>query len=333
MIKIGDTNISELYIGKNRCLRAYQGTTIVYEADAYITFTSNTSGSTIGLVSRSSKQTTLEYSRDKITWTDMTTGMTPETLDSGEELYVRGVLTGANSSSNYTQFDISNGDVSVSGDIRNLWNYNNLNQPLNEEAGRHLFTSCVALTDASNLCMPIANAFRCYYLMFQYCTSLTTVPQLPSTALASACYGNMFQGCTSLITVPSNMLPATELFEECYIVMFNSCTSLTNAPELPATTLADYCYNSMFSNCSGLTTAPELSATTLANYCYTAMFRNCTSLTHIKCLATNISANNCTHEWVKNVAGNGTFIKDPSMSSWTTGYDGIPSGWNVVDNT
>lgn len=100
---------------------------------------------------------------------------------------------------------------------------------------------------------------------------------------------------------------------------------------LPATTLEQACYSGMFQGCTSLTTAPELPATTLAERCYYQMFRGCSSLNNITCLATDISANNCTTNWVNGVAASGTFTKAASMSSWTTGNNGIPSGWTVVD--
>jgi len=87
----------------------------------------------------------------------------------------------------------------------------------------------------------------------------------------------------------------------------------------------------MFENCTSLISAPELPATTLESGCYNQMFRSCTNLNYIKCLATNISARNCTEYWVLKVAATGTFVKDASMSSWTTGISGIPSGWTVED--
>jgi hypothetical protein len=114
--------------------------------------------------------------------------------------------------------------------------------------------------------------------------------------------------------------------------MFDGCTSLVTAPELPATTLADYCYQQMFYNCTSLTTAPELPATTLADSCYQSMFSGCSKLNYIKMLATDISAINCLYSWVKNVASNGTFVKNPDMNSLPTGVSGIPSGWTVVND-
>ena len=117
----------------------------------------------------------------------------------------------------------------------------------------------------------------------------------------------------------------------CYRYMFQGCTSLNAAPALPATTLAPYCYGRMFRNCSALLTAPDLPATTLTDSCYFEMFRSCSKLNYIKCLATNISAKNCTLIWVNGVASSGTFVKDNSMSSWTTGNNGIPSGWTITN--
>ena len=60
------------------------------------------------------------------------------------------------------------------------------------------------------------------------------------------------------------------------------------------------------------------------------MFNGCSSLSYIRCIATDISASNCTYNWVNGVAASGTFKKASSMSSWTTGNNGIPSGWTVL---
>lgn len=216
-----------------------------------------------------------------------------------------------------------------------------------------MFSGCTSLTTAPELPATTLASY-CYYRMFAGCTSLTTAPELPATTLAQYCYSNMFVGCTNLTTAPE--LPATTLADRCYQNMFNGCTSLTTAPELPATTLANYCYlnmfngctslatvpsilpattlanncyQEMFEGCTSLTTAPELPATTLTNYCYQFMFYGCTSLNYIKCLATDISANRCTNVWINRVASSGTFVKASSMNNWSTGSDGIPSGWTI----
>jgi hypothetical protein len=143
----------------------------------------------------------------------------------------------------------------------------------------------------------------------------------------------LFSGNTNVTSAENLSLPATTLAEGCYFNMFRRCTSLTTAPELPATTLAIFCYYYMFQGCTSLTTAPQLPATTLASSCYADMFFSCTSLSAITCLATDISAYDCTKNWVYGVAASGTFTKAASMTSWTSGKNGIPSGWSVQDAT
>ena len=219
----------------------------------------------------------------------------------------------------------------------------------------HMFKGCTSLTAAPEL--PAARlASYCCRSMFQGCTSLATAPALPATTLANDCYYEMFQGCTSLTTAPE--LPATTLAQYCYYQMFlgctrlsstqgifattlagasctsmfEGCTSLATAPELPATTLAQNCYKKMFSGCTSLTSVPELPATKTAEGCYDSMFEGCRNLHYIKCLATDISAGGTTR-WTYGVSSTGTFVKAASMTSWTRGYNGIPSPWTVQDAT
>ncbi len=147
-----------------------------------------------------------------------------------------------------------------------------------------MFENCTGLTEVPELpATELAN--YCYAKMFFGCTGLTSLPEnlLPATKLESCCYRFMFYGCTSLTTLPENLLPATELTYECYQHMFYGCTSLTTLPEnlLPATELTYECYQHMFYGCTSLTTLPEnlLPATELTYECYQHMFYGCTSLT------------------------------------------------------
>ena len=143
-------------------------------------------------------------------------------------------------------------------------------------------------------------------------------------------FTGLFRDCANLVSAENLILPATTLAKFCYQYMFGKCTSLTTAPKkLPATTLANGCYYTMFSSCTSLTKAPELPATTLKDSCYREMFEGCTSLNYIKCLAIDILVTNCTDSWVSGVASTGTFVKNPNMSGWKTGYSGIPEGWTV----
>lgn len=80
---------------------------------------------------------------------------------------------------------------------------------------------------------PLFAMSACTY-MFAGCTSLTTPPQLPATALAETCYSYMFKGCTSLTTAPE--LPAEELVSGCYNYMFDGCSSLNYIKAMFTTT-------------------------------------------------------------------------------------------------
>lgn len=143
----------------------------------------------------------------------------------------------------------------------------------------------------------------------------------------------LFYQQTGLTSASGMVLPATTLVERCYQSMFNGCTSLTTAPELPATNLVTSCYNSMFQNCSSLTTAPDLLASTLITNCYYHLFYGCSNLTYIKCTCTTRpSGTTYTNSWTNGVASSGTFVKK-SSTTWTTGANGIPSGWTVIDVT
>ena len=201
---------------------------------------------------------------------------------------------------------------------------------LSDHCYTNMFGSCKSLITPPQL--PATTlADNCYTFMFSGCTSLVTVPSdlLPVTNLrgGSCCYSSMFSGCTSLTTAPN--LPATILEEACYLQMFEKCTALIDAPALPATTLTSQCYDHMFHGCTSLRIAPILPARTLVFWCYSHMFDGCSNLNYIKCLATDISANSCTSRWMSGVGATGTFVKAPSMSRWTIGASGIPSGWTV----
>ena len=284
------------------------------------------------------------YSTDKINWVNMgytsTTAKTA-TIPANGRVYLK-ATTGTWGIHNNTDFYVNNikcdANFNVGGNIMSLLygdNFENQTVLTENYTFLRLFdtNSYVynKIVDASNLILPATTlTYGCYYGMFQNCTSLVNTPVLPATTLAQQCYQEMFYSCTTLTTAPA--LSATTLANGCYFDMFRDCTSLVNVPSiLPATTLATECYGDMFHGCSSLTTAPELPATTLVDECYIEMFWECSSLNYIKCLATDIPEFTSTLHWVDGVSSTGTFVKNASMSGWSTGVDGIPNGWTVID--
>lgn len=315
---------------------------IVDYTTEYLTFNILSAGTINWTASDSSVTKTIDYKLNNGEWASVTsnTGSSAPTItvNSGDKLQLRGNNAAyggySNSSYKYNSFSGSTALFEAEGNIMSLIYGDDFKNNLtisSTYAFTSLFSECTNLVSAENLVLPATTLTNnCYSNMFRDCKSLTTAPALPATTLANYCYEHMFDGCTKLITAPS-ILPATTLNWYCYQYMFQDCTSLTTAPALPATTLTDSCYESMFRGCTSLKTAPELPATKLAGFCYEYMFLGCTKLNYIKCLATNISARDCTYSWVYGVASTGTFVKASSMTSWTTGTSGIPSGWTVQD--
>ena len=261
----------------------------------------------------------------KQTWQTLAANTNSPVINTGEKIYFKAAENAtpfSGTTSDYYQFTTAK-TCKVSGHPYSLY----------AKGSSYFFSNLfkgTKIVNASGLTLDADTVpAKCYFNMFFNCTSLTIAPELPATNLDNRCYCQMFKGCTSLVTAPE--LPATTLANECYGSMFYGCTSLTTAPELPATTLANGCYSFMFEECTKLTSAPVLPATTLITLCYRSMFYGCLKLKYIKCLATDISASDCISGWVTKVASTGTFVKNPSMSSWPTGYSGVPTGWTVVN--
>lgn len=253
-------------------VRAYKGTTLIYESVPSVNYVRFVSAESRTITPKyDNSGITLQYSVDSgSTWTTIASG---SSTTSATEHWFRGQATGTkglftgNNSTNAWEFSGSS-DLEV---------YGNLN-----------FLLCDTLGDTV---APTSLANYCYSQMFYGCTALITAPELPATTLATAAYREMFRGCTSLVNAPE--LPATTLVTSCYSSMFYGCISLTVAPELPATTLAQSCYSNMFQGCTSLTTAPTLPATTLATSCYYYMFRDCTALTTAPELPATTLVNSC----------------------------------------
>ena len=308
-IKIGNLDISAFKVGGADC-SIYLGDVKMYPqshdySKDYLTFVALEDGSFS--FSGSSTANCLSYSLDSgATWSTPAQKITTSTISSGNTIMWKG--SGLTIGSSGIGAFLSSGQFEAEGNIMSLLFGDNFSGQTDltgyDYAFNSLFKGCTTITSAENLILPATTLSQnCYNNMFYYCTSLTTAPELPATTLASGCYYNMFGGCTSL----------------------------TTAPVLSATTLANNCYNAMFEGCTSLTTAPVLPATTLASGCYRNMFNGCTSLNSITCLATDKSASMCTNSWVFSVAASGTFTKAASMTNWTTGNNGIPKNWTVVD--
>lgn len=254
-----------------------------------------------------SNRRTIQYSKNNGTWKSITstTGGTTFSVSAGDVIRFKGTNAtySTKSASTYSNtFAGTTAKVKVYGNIMSFVAGDNF-QTAKTFSSTYVFRSFLSFSgvmDAENLILPATALTEGCYLGLLADTKITIAPKLPATSLAKSCYWNIFLRCADLVT-PS---------------------------ELPATTMKESCYRAMYYGTS-ITTAPDLPAATLAANCYYQMFDQTSTLNYIKCLATNISATDCCKTWVRGVAATGTFVKAPSMTSWPTGTNGIPSGWTV----
>ena len=252
---------------------------------------------------------TVEYSSDTLTWTTLGTISTTQLylqLNAGQKIYLRSTANGWGSSG--TNKHVIGGISKVGGNIMSLLYGSNFTGdetsfPSNiSYVFSGLFSMNSDLVDASELVLP--------------CTTMTEY-----------CYTQMFEECRNLL-YPPVQLPAMNLAYYCYSKMFSGCRIMPHPPQLPATTLVDGCYRQMFYH-SGIVESPDLNAEKLVSNCYREMFRSCSSLRTIKCNAkTGLTSSNL-RNWTTGVAATGTFYK-AAGTTWSTGTNGIPSGWTVV---
>lgn len=271
--------------------------------DATFTFTKRGTGDDI------------QYKIDDGEWTTLASGVASPTVQTGHKIRWRGTIIQKTDGSGAEN---GIGTFSASG------NFDAKGNPLSMLLGDEF-------VDVTNLGSRFSYAFA---YLFNGNTKLihSRKLSLPMSFLNAYSYTRMFQGCTAMVDAPD--LPANRLSSYSYAYMFKDCSSLATAPKINGdASLGTRCFNEMFENCTSLTTAPDLPYPTLSNACFYRMFKGCSSLNYIKCLATDISAINCTSGWVEGVAATGTFVKAATMTDWTTGTNGIPSGWTVVDAT
>ena len=264
-------------------------------------------------------------------------------LSAGEKL----CLWGDNDAYGHASAEYLNTHISgsaphyVYGDIRSLVSSSNYprEKTLKPYAFKQLFMGDTQLKSHPSKALLLQAEVLgagCYSGLFKGCSLLQTAPALPAVNLAERCYDQMFYGCTSLQSAPA--LPAMNLALGCYGGMFSMCTSLGTAPSLPAASLENLCYSGMFEGCSSLQTAPVLAAAALKPQCYAYMFRDCSNLNAVTCLAADVSGvDNIESDnymaltgWLSGVGSPGTFTRKTGVS-WPRGENGIPSGWNVVE--
>ena len=142
--------------------------------------------------------------------------------------------------------------------------------------------------------------------MFYYCYSLTAIPQMDTSAVTNM--DGMFQNCYSLTAIPQLDTSAVTAMGG----MFRGCYSLTAVPQMD--TSAVTAMNYMFNNCSSLTAVPQLDTSAVTNMIN--MFRGCYSLTAVPQLDTSAVTN------MSNMYNNCSSLTSIAFNGSVTGWAG-----------
>ena len=250
---------------------------------------------------------TCEYSLDGgSTWQPLTT--TPVTLQTGDEMCLKGTITSDNTQTtagHFAKFVIPSGSIKASGNIMSMMYGDDFADKLDTkyiEAFFGLFISCY-ITDAEELELPATTLSNMCYMSLFDSAKLTKMPKvLPATTIPEGAYSCMFR--FTPLTAITTTLPATTLGDGAYYYMFYSCSSITQSviEELPALVVPTDGYKGMFYKCkfqnpphikatkagnnamqqmfsqNEFTTAPAIDVVEAANETFANMFYGCTNL-------------------------------------------------------
>ena len=294
----------------------------------------------------------VEYSTDKITWSEFTGS---NTFQKGK-IYLRGINNNTWSTQNTVgNFIFNNGsNINLGGNILTLLDKDVTkfeNKRLPDYCFANLFKGSTAIYDASQLKLtPKLSSIGLYQSMFQGCSQMVTSPQkIYLTDMSKDCCRTMFYKCSSLVNIPetwcynvtelgyyvytSSVSKTWKLAENCFMSCFRE-TAIKKLPQLPATKLANLCYAYMFAGCKGLTKQEgwylpcESFNTKQTNGCYNYMFMNCTKLIKIATRQSNISSD-YNFNWLKNITTKGTLFMKKGSTQTTFESSVKPANWTV----
>lgn len=147
----------------------------------------------------------------------------------------------------------------------------------------------------------------------------------------SYAFYQMFYNCSSLTEITCEnytIAPGSYTFYQMFaysgIIHHNICSD-------SSTTLPEYMCYGMFMGCSQLLDYFSIyPAKWFETKSCVDMYNGCSSLNYIDASSISSPSSTSCARWVNGVASSGTFVKK-SGSSWSTGINGIPSGWTVVE--
>lgn len=216
----------------------------------------------------------LEYSVDEgNTWVALAANTDSPTVTAGNSILWRG----KRSVGSGNHYFVATGRFDASGNPLSLqYKDNFVDAAASSKYGFYkLFQNCTTLVNAKDIIIPtnITGGQFCMR-MFEGCSSLISIPQLPNTSVAEDCYSTMFSGCSSLtmVQLPEGMVSIDSS-------MFQNCTNLNVSIPSTVTTIG----GNAFYSCKSITelTLPSGVTSIGAN-----PFVYMSNLTTVTCLAT-----------------------------------------------
>lgn len=192
----------------------------------------------------------LEYSTDKINWTDYDGG---GYIPLNQKTYFR--ADGVSFDEGLTTMV---GSFNAGGKLSTLYGKGNFFKPISTTfvgSCENMFSNS-QIVDASALILPDFIPYSGYMRMFYSCMALTTPPVLPAMTLTDSCYSEMFELCTHLTSIPA--LPATTYDGSPYSMMFYNCSSI----KMSETQTGEYTNTFTFGFTPDDTTAIDMFAST-----------------------------------------------------------------------
>ena len=238
---------TKIYLGQREIVKIKKGNIVIWEAtpqdDTDYFYIENTyAGSntlsivkgTSGTVPSDTYATSIEYSKDKSTWTsiDITGNTQTISMDEGDTVYFRnnsGKFSTHTSNDSTLCYSFRNTQsCNAGGNILTLVDYTDLDKyTVPDGCFESLFNSNTGLVDCSNLKLtPVVMPFRALSGAFWGCSALTVAPELSATIVGEKCYQNAFRECTSLVNGP--VMRAFRLGDHACQQMFLNSSSLKN---------------------------------------------------------------------------------------------------------
>ena len=263
----------------------------------------------------------IEWSKDGRSWNrtenkNSTEITIPVDVVTGDKVYWRGSGTSMTSASVALTSDcrfMSTARFNASGHLLSLLKLDDYDATTGWSSATfaNLFYQATTLIDASGIILPALVAGNAYtfYGTFYECTNLVAAPDFNTSYTGNYMCFQMYRGCTSLTTMPK--LPTT-LSTSIFSGMFRGCTSLAITQPLNYSTLAENCFANMFNGCSSLSYVKCLATDISANGCLTNWLNGVSST------GTFIQAEGV--EWPRGASGIPTGWADVEKRTMPQGY-------------